>query len=69
MAKVARKSAEKTIGVKYPIEINARIQKVAEALGQRSFVPVPLTYVMCQIAQRGLDAYEQELGITKSSAA
>jgi hypothetical protein len=63
MPRVPRKSADRTIGVKYPIEIDARIKRVTEALAQQSPVPVPLTFVMCQIASRGLEVYERELGI------
>jgi hypothetical protein len=75
MPKVPRKSAERTIGVKYPIEIDQRIARVAAALAAQSVVPVPTSYVMCQIATRGLDVYERELGIagkpksTKATAA
>lgn len=68
MPKVARKSAERTIGVKYPLELDARIQRVTAELGKRGGgLPVPISFVMCQIATRGLDVYERELGITKST--
>ena len=67
MPKVPRKSADRTIGVKYPLEIDQRIQRVTDSLAKQSPVPVPLTFVMCQIAARGLDVYERELGIAKPS--
>jgi hypothetical protein len=67
MPRAPRKSAERTIGVKYPVDIDRRIQRVTEALAKQSPVPVPLSFVMCQIAQRGLDAYELELGISRSN--
>lgn len=65
MPRAPRKSADRTIGVKYPREIDERIQRVTKALAKQSPVPVPITFVMCQIATRGLDAYERELGLVK----
>ena len=67
MPKIPRKSAERTIGVKYPIEIDARIERVTAALAKQSPVPVPVSFVMCQIATRGLDVYELELGLAAKS--
>jgi hypothetical protein len=70
MPRAPRKSAERTIGVKYPVELDARIQRVTDALTKTSPVPVPISFVMCQIARRGLDAYEAELGLnTKKTKA
>lgn len=70
MPKVPRKSAEKAIGVRYPLAIHDRIQRVMSELSKRSAgLPVPITFVMTRITERGLDAYERELGITKSPKA
>lgn len=66
MPRVARKSAERTIGVKYSIELDARIRRIEETLAAKSVAPVSLSFVMTQITTRGLDAYEQELGITST---
>lgn len=70
MPRVPRKCADRVIGVKFPIEIDERIQRVEQVLHERSMgLPVPTTFVMCEIATRGLDVYERELGITKSPKA
>lgn len=65
MPKTERKSAERTIGVKYPVELDQRIQRVTAQLAKNGGgLPVPISFVMIQIAMRGLDKYEAELGIT-----
>jgi len=70
MAKTAPKTSGKAIGVKYPLEMEARIQAVSAELARRAAgLPQPITNVMLMVTGRGLDVVERELGITNSSAA
>jgi hypothetical protein len=53
------------IAVKYPNDIDARIRAISAELSRRTGgVPVAISSVMVQIATRGLDVYEAELGLT-----
>jgi hypothetical protein len=68
LSKAERTHAPKNITVRYPIEVNARIYSVHEALSKRAGdVPVQISHVMNRIALAGLPSVEKACGITKQA--
>lgn len=66
MPKVERQHAQKNIAVRYPLDVQARIERVHATISRKAGdVPVQMSHVMNRIALAGLPIVEKELGISK----
>ncbi len=68
MSKAGTGEARRMTGVKFAPEIQRRIDAIVNELTERTAGAAPaMSVVVSQLVIRGLDVYERELGLTKSS--
>ena len=68
MARTSKGGPRKMTGVKFPPDVQRRVDAVYDELKSKiPGIPLALSGVLSQLVVRGLDVYERELGIAKTS--